>query len=538
MQRRIRTLLQSIDTARYKDDTKADKEIDISHARSEALTALLFGYEIVIPAGQIADCPALFKLIPEVHRYSKKYRDEILKITHNNYNIFRIGLESQYRSFNGFRGYSAFVAEYLQSNRGDNVDFVGLSDVVKKDVASKKGFSVERVFGQAYLSRQWSELEKLGKDLSSMTGKSDIEENFANYSKYSQLVYGLFDANQAECPPIYTRYKYFTKPAQNLYFDSLNSYLKKVLPDDRQHRIKQTFIDARNEILSQKLSSGQRNSWYNQKQIFEDYNAWMPVRIWLDNTLYQRMTKAYGVNVPSYFTQEVVKDHELSDYPLAITSKMSVQEFNKDVSDGKFAVPPVVGKVDWESFWALAAEPEFQNSIIRLHAKYFNALEREANLLTSLYQNKNTKKLEDLEKTDEYRKIIHERKESVMSAINEHLEYINSQKSQIKFLNSDGKVMVAVKKPKFNKKFGALTFNEIVGVSATIGLAKMQDPVNEEMLFTVGSYAAGRIITEATKNWIVPSIIDFVSRPRVLDKVLTEQLLVSELNRGNYWITP
>ena len=41
---RLKTMLQSIDTARYHEDKPADRMTDIAHARSEVLSAMLFGY--------------------------------------------------------------------------------------------------------------------------------------------------------------------------------------------------------------------------------------------------------------------------------------------------------------------------------------------------------------------------------------------------------------------------------------------------------------------------------------------------------------
>jgi hypothetical protein len=63
---RRRMILQSLDTARYQKDKLADTKIDVDLARSEMLSAILFGHEIIIPAGVIADCPAAHILLPEV----------------------------------------------------------------------------------------------------------------------------------------------------------------------------------------------------------------------------------------------------------------------------------------------------------------------------------------------------------------------------------------------------------------------------------------------------------------------------------------
>jgi hypothetical protein len=92
---RIRTIFQSLDTARYQKDGSDEKTFDTAHARSEALSALLFGHEIIIPAGVIADCPAFLQLFGEVMSPSDEYR---MKMSGDGemYRPFRVALERRF----------------------------------------------------------------------------------------------------------------------------------------------------------------------------------------------------------------------------------------------------------------------------------------------------------------------------------------------------------------------------------------------------------------------------------------------------------
>ena len=81
----LTTMLQSADTARFHDDRMADKFVDVAQARAEILSALLFGYEVIIPAGAVADCPALFELLPEIMKDADPYLDRIRETTKLDY---------------------------------------------------------------------------------------------------------------------------------------------------------------------------------------------------------------------------------------------------------------------------------------------------------------------------------------------------------------------------------------------------------------------------------------------------------------------
>src|SRR5690606_11670188 len=114
--KRFRTLLQSLDTARYHADRVVDRQTDIHQARTEILSAVLFGHEVVIPAGQIADCPAVRTLLPEVLNSFERARRRVYQLSGRRYFPFRLGVERRFVETDP-RGYDSFVRNYIEDTQ-------------------------------------------------------------------------------------------------------------------------------------------------------------------------------------------------------------------------------------------------------------------------------------------------------------------------------------------------------------------------------------------------------------------------------------
>lgn len=93
------TLIQSFDTARFHED-RFEEEERINLARTEVFMNLLYGREVVVPAGQIAESPAVFTLFREVMASYKQHPKNIPKKAR--WKPFRIALEYNYRDYTDF----------------------------------------------------------------------------------------------------------------------------------------------------------------------------------------------------------------------------------------------------------------------------------------------------------------------------------------------------------------------------------------------------------------------------------------------------
>lgn len=146
---RMRTLLQSMDTARFHEDAASDTKIDIDQARSEILSALLFGHEIVVPAGAVADCPAAHTLLPEVLAHSRVARKHIKSDTGQNYYPIRLGVEEQFVESDP-HGYDAFIRHSIADERERLAPYVILQKVAP-DIERRK---LLVTLGESYLTRK------------------------------------------------------------------------------------------------------------------------------------------------------------------------------------------------------------------------------------------------------------------------------------------------------------------------------------------------------------------------------------------------
>jgi len=533
---RLRTLLQSIDTARYHDDESNDRRVDIAHARSEILSSLLLGYEIVLPAGTIADCPALIELIPEVLNGSDEFRDKMLKHSGSRYSLFRIGLEPKYKKEKDFDNksyYSAFVYDYINNKLGGPQQYVNLVELARGAKWNPK--LVAATLGQAYLERKWGDIENLGNEIARDTGDDNARENLYSYSQYARTVWESLESRKEYLPYVYSERNSFSKASLSLYARGLD----KIATDAA--RLETSFEDLRivkdqirkaeGYILESKHQPNERGSWYEQRKVFKEIDSWEFIRNWLDYLLYDRISKAFSVNVPSYFTQEINPDENSAKLSLAHISERSIINTVSDIRNKKQPLPPALHHVDWLHFWREVSEPKYQDSINKLHYACRQALDLEIETLEDISKSKNNKD----KKIELIQKAVEIRRTTTSQAIKKHLDFINDLDNSIVFSYDNGKILVDIKKSKISKKSKA----SVIEFAASLLITAAATPLAPEgLLPAIGVFLASASYLSMFKKYGIPGLVDAVSRPAIIEgKYSHEKFTNAELGRVNYWVS-
>ena len=93
------TLIQAFDPARFRPDRHGERS-RLAEARTEVLLNLLFGREIVLPAGHIADSPAVATVYLEVMgAFDRLPLDRKFSVRNK---PFRIALEASYLDYDDY----------------------------------------------------------------------------------------------------------------------------------------------------------------------------------------------------------------------------------------------------------------------------------------------------------------------------------------------------------------------------------------------------------------------------------------------------
>lgn len=534
---RLKTMLQSIDTARYHEDKSADRMTDIAHARSEVLSAMLFGYEIILPAGAIADCPALITLIPEVFENAEPYIAQINESLHLDYKLFRVGLESKYISHEGHTGYSAFVADYLESKLGSKPNMVALVELAKQSNWSSQ--LITAALGQAYLEQDWQAIDNLGSDMAKAKGRDAVKIQFDQYRRYAQCIHKFLEPGehtQYAARPLFSDTSFVTNLDKSHYYQQLNHLLN--VSDARQvheHKLireREVIKRIYQEICDGDNNPAERGSWYGYKKTFDNEGMWNYTRNWLDVILYDCLRSGFEVSVPSYFTQELDPVGSDANMTLSLASYSALSEFCD--SDKKSNSPdiehPQDMEVDWEAIWQIIADKDYQLSLSAMTDRYKEALNRqwqEVEVATSFNQ-KQTKEHQALA----LKGIMLRRRIAMNAAFDDHIEFLNEKFKNFKLRNRNGKVAVE-KHYKLSPKKAA---KKIVG--GLLGIGEIAGPMVDFVVDAISSELGDRAVDAiARKDIEKPSKIDVVVRPANLKIVDNKSFMEAERNRINFWMT-
>ena len=351
--RRVRALLQSFDAARYHNDNHTDREADLAQARCEALNAILFGNEIVIPAGAIADSPAFAELFHEVMVPGRKALEEINNSSPFPYQPFRIGLEPQFSS------YDDFVQAYLKDNMPGSMTYVKLKELAIQNASTGDNTWMPALAGEAYLRKDWKTLESID----------------ARYAQHARLVDEYFGSS-AIVKPVHASGSVFSDRDENDIRDSLLQYLNNA----RESEIDFTdYIALEKEIeaLFRNLEHPeQRGRWYHNLNAFGEH--WQFIRTWLDFDLFEIMRRTYEVQLPSYFTQEVFDREVIKRLVLVPTGRQNALRYfsNEPTSEDAFSI--FTDQVDWPQVWSRVSHKEIVKSTNEYQADIAAALSRRA----------------------------------------------------------------------------------------------------------------------------------------------------------------
>ena len=529
---RLKTMLQSIDTARYHEDKPADRMTDIALARSEILSAMLFGYEIILPAGAIADCPALIELIPEVFENATPHIAKINQSFHLDYKLFRVGLESKYISLKGHTGYSAYVADYLESKLGSTPNMVALVELAKQSNWSSQ--TITAVLGKAYLERDWQAIDNLGSDIAEAKGNDAVKNQFDQYRRYAQCIYQFLEPGghtQCAARPLFSDTSFVTNLDKSYYYQQLTHLLN--VSDVRQiqeHKLTQertVFERIYQEICDGKNNPAERGSWYGYKRILNDEGMWNYTRNWLDVILYDCLRTGFEVSVPSYFTQELDPIGPDANMTLSLASYSALSEFCN--SDKKNRSPdiehPQDMEVDWEAIWQLIADKDYQFSLSAMTDRYKEALNQQWYEVVTLKQSNECQESALME-------IVQRRRTAMNAAFDNHIAFLNEKIQNFKLKNLNGKVVVEgcykIPPKKAAKKI----------VGGLLGIGEIVGPVVDFAVDAISSEVGDRVVdTIARKDVEKPSKIDVVVRPANLKVVDNKSFMDAERNRINFWLT-
>lgn len=311
------TLIQAFDPVRLFWN-RTEEARRIMEARTEVLLNLLFGREVVLPAGQIADSPAVAVVYREVmlafDQLPPAKRERIRA------KPFRIALE------HGYEDYTDYVARYID---------VG-APIIQLPLPEQRRLE-ERAAGLAlvkrlYIERQYDELERV-------VGRP-------GFAEYANLVRVYLDARAVARPAVSASappdlLATVRRRVQGLRTGDYSDYLMEI-------------EDALPFFASAPEFGTYRGLWYAHAERFG--SSWDIVRHWLDQSLYVNLTRYYGVQHPVFTT----KDLPAARYSARDILMPELAEYNVE------SQPVEIGSVDWKSIWEIVADSDFQRSLARM----------------------------------------------------------------------------------------------------------------------------------------------------------------------------
>lgn len=323
------TLVQSFDTARFHED-RFEEDERINLARTETFLNLLYGREIVIPAGQIAESPAVSALFREVMSAYKAHRKNIPEFAR--WRPFRIALEPE------FRDYKDYVGKY--EDIGAPMAMLPLDEQQK---AQERDLALSHL-KQLFLDGKYRELAKL------------IRRD--EYEEYAELVADYF-LEPTAIRPMRSGVPQGTADFVNTFRNRLGQ-----VPEEKRD------ADALPEIESvipyfeeQRSGSGFRGVWYANRERFGD--SWELARVWLDQALYFTLAERYGVEHPVYVTQDLERGRFDPQVVLGFNTPEDGELVRPELPNEVARLP----KLSWDVVWDVLADEGFHRRVDRLTAK-------------------------------------------------------------------------------------------------------------------------------------------------------------------------
>ncbi|OAO04497.1 hypothetical protein A8B75_07765 [Sphingomonadales bacterium EhC05] len=504
---RLSTILQSLDAARYQDDTAQSKQYDIAQARTETLMAILFGRTIVIPAGYVADSPGFQELFTEVYNGLEKHRQKLYN--KSSYRPFSIGLEAHFNS------YDDFVAAYVHS---------GAKTVVLGDLASENDASPDEfiaAMSRAFLERHWMAIERIG-------GPGFFFRRIASeFCESEQL--GLTVSKAFPDRP-------FTGSAIGLGAP-LTAYLDRSREKFDHSDVFQAVESGISEVLSKADAPNLRGTWYKPeyKSVFGDY--WDLIRNWLDFSLGNEFAYRYDIEIPSYFLQEVPNGKYDSQLLLAFLGQDSIDRVESN--DQADEVAGGMNQVDWERIWEMVSDDQFQRSIQKLNRDIYSAIHQERKEIEQYSSSKTAESIKQKIIVDKARDF---RQASVQIAMNEHIDRVLGDLPDFSVESKIGRIYLKLKDKTQNwTKENTMAKIALEGAPAAVGsivpnilLASMGMPeaaINHGITAIAGGVGADQVAKLGSRT------VSKLARPSELAAFgMSRSKLDSQVDDVNFWI--
>lgn len=504
-----RTLVQSLDAARFQDDAEREREYDIAQARTETLMSVIFGRTMIIPAGYVADSPAFIRLFLEVDSGLDKHRRELARIS--SYKPFSIGLEPE------FTTYDDFVRAYVHK---------GARTVVLDDLAAGTQLSPDEFIAgmaQAFLERRWGTIERIG-------GPGlyfrRIADQFSDERTAAEVTRKAFKRRP------YTGTKAgLAQPISAFLERSREKYPQAAALDEINEAIKAVRTDATDLQL--------RGTWYKPENRARFGESWDIARIWLDYSLNDEFSSRYAVDVPSYFLQEITEDKYPPGLPLAFLGDASLKRADAKKADDE-DVQGGTDKIDWDRVWEMVATEPFQRSLQTLNTSIHRAVQEERDA----YKRVEAEWLMEDEGVSQIEDARIQRQASVEEAMNAHIDRVLGDLPEYAVESRFGKVYLKMRRnaeawtkdKAWAKLAGAAAPPVASSIAPTLFLTAMGMPAPVSFGGQLLTSAAGGIATDRIAKF-GSRTLSRLTRPTSLASLgLDQEAVRKQVNDVNFWV--
>jgi serine/threonine protein kinase len=357
-------MLQSFDTPRFREDDKdwlrtrdnlplaTEMPQKLALARAEALLAICFGREIVVPAGQIADSPGFQAIFMEIMAayLPKRHTIDAAFARHGlpDWRPFRVGLAQA-----GYGDYAGFTRAYRYTGAPLVLLEVTGGDADREAQTREVLETAIRLFNEG-------EFDQLGAYILKRTGRE-------NYGAFTRTVSGYFD-KQASIIARPDRPDIDTTEYAALFRARLLEEGTTGIDPEEVGRIMDnvTRIEA---ILAEKNLAGLRGNWYLFRK---DFGAsWQLARAYLDFRLYMNLAHQYTVDHPILVSQVVEAnryDHSIMMGPRFDAAGNDMPE--RDTRLMRLA-SQTVDRVKWDEVFEMFVDDRFIRHLVRMNRYYF-----------------------------------------------------------------------------------------------------------------------------------------------------------------------
>lgn len=353
-----RALLQSFDTARFQPSSLKRRDgselstglaAKVALARTEAALNLLFGREIVVPAGQIAESPAFVTIFMEIMSpFLESYATLTAAACKNAglppFQPFRLALESR-----SMIDYEGFVREYR---------FTGAPLVLIRaaggDGGERDKEAAARIdgFKKLFLARNFSGLEAAV----GQPGYGDYAKTVASWFGPRTAVFARKDVAEVSANE-YARFFDLRLRDEALVGEGVS-----------EARASLDLVEEIEAVLREAEVSGYRGNWYRFAERFGE--IWPLARAYLDTRLFLTLARQYDIDHPIFVTQEF--EFGRFDHSLVLGPRFAANLDGGDESPLLQVASHFADPVNWSAILELYLNDRFLRSVRRLTRHFFD----------------------------------------------------------------------------------------------------------------------------------------------------------------------